>query len=118
MKIFAKTLGLAFLVACLGAALQMPAHAQMIGTAEVLAAQTDPADRDALRQFLDRHDVAEQLQAMDVPAVEARKRVDALTPAEAASLVQRIDALPAGGALSGSDVIIILLVAILVVLIL
>ncbi|MCY1555454.1 hypothetical protein D9M68_921230 [compost metagenome] len=55
---------------------------------------------------------------MDVPAALARSRVDALTPAEVASLAQRIDTLPAAGALSGTDVVIILLVAILVVLIL
>ena len=54
---------------------------------------------------------------MDVPAALARSRVDALTPTEAATLAQRIDALPAGGALSGTDFVIILLVAILVVLI-
>jgi hypothetical protein len=44
--------------------------------------------------------------------------VDALTPAETATLAQRIDALPAGGALSGTDFVVILLVALLVVLIL
>ncbi|MBS7660966.1 PA2779 family protein [Pseudomonas lalucatii] len=118
MKTPAKTLGLVLLIVGLSAALAVPAHAEMIGTAEVLAGQTGQADRDTLKQFLERSDVEERLQAMDVPAATARSRVDALTPAEAATLAQRIDSLPAGGALSGNDVIIILLVAILVVLIL
>jgi hypothetical protein len=118
MKTIAKILGLALLTACLAGALAAPSYAGMIGTTEVLAEQTSQADRDKLQQFLNRTDVQERLQAMDVPAIEARSRVDALTPAEAASLAQRLDALPAGGALSGSDVTIILLVALLVVLIL
>jgi hypothetical protein len=118
MKNIAKILGLALLTACLAGALAAPSYAGMIGTPEILAEQASQHDRDKLQQFLNRADVQERLQAMDVPAIEARSRVDALTPAEAARLAQRIDALPTGGALSGSDVIIILLVALLVVLIL
>lgn len=95
-----------------------PAHAGLIGTPEMLAEQTVQTDRDKVHEFLDRATVQERLQVMDVPAALARERVDAMTPAEVATLAQRIDAMPAAGALSGNDFIVILLVAILVALIL
>jgi hypothetical protein len=116
-----KIPALRFAVALLAALLLLPpitAQASMIGTQEVLAEQTAQADRDKVSEFLNRADVEQSLQAMDVPAALARSRVDALTPAEIATLAQRIDALPAAGALSGTDFVIILLVALLVVLIL
>ncbi|MCY1285885.1 hypothetical protein D9M68_210970 [compost metagenome] len=97
---------------------QAPAQAAMISTGEVVAGQQAQADRDKVRDFLDRASVQEQMQVLGVDAALAKSRVDALTVQEAASLAQRIDSLPAGGALSGQDVIIILLVAILVVMIL
>jgi len=118
MKIPSITLGVALLAACLFAVLSAPAYAGMISTGEILAEQTVQDDRATVHEFLNRANVQEQLQVMDVPAALARSRVDALTPEEAATLAQRIDALPAGGALSGTDFIIILLVAILVVLVL
>ncbi|CAD5109688.1 PA2779 family protein [Zestomonas carbonaria] len=97
---------------------QVPAQAAMISTGEVVASQQEQADRDKVREFLGRASVEEQMKVLGVDAALARSRVDALTAQEVASLAQRIDTLPAGGALSGTDVIIILLVAILVVLIL
>jgi hypothetical protein len=44
----------------------------------------------------------------------ARERVDALTDAEVANLAAQIDTLPAGGALSTTEWILIVLIAILV----
>ncbi|MDP2243931.1 PA2779 family protein [Pseudomonas sp.] len=113
MKTPALTLTLAAALLLLLA--QPSAYAAMIGTQEVLDAQTE---RDKVSEFFHRADVEERLQAMDIPAAVARSRVSALTPAEVATLAQRIDALPAAGALSGSDFVIILLVAILVALLL
>ncbi|NQD91383.1 PA2779 family protein [Pseudomonas sp. CrR25] len=118
MSVSTITLGVALLAVCLIAVPNAPAFAGMISTQEVLAEQSVQDDRDTVREFFHRANVEEQLQAMDVPAALARSRVEDLTPAEAATLAQRIDAQPAGGALSGNDLIIILLVAILVVLIL
>ena len=117
MKIPALKFGLALLAALL---LLPPitAQASMISTQEVIAEQTLQADRDKVSEFLNRADVEQSLQTMDVPPALARSRVDALTPAETATLAQRIDALPAGGALGGTDFVIILLVVLLVVLIL
>jgi len=114
MKTFSITLGVVLLFSCLAAVLTVPAHAGMISTQEAIATQAIQADRDKVQAFLDRATVQEKLQAMDVPGAFAKSRVDALTAQEVATLAQRIDALPAGGALSSTDVVIILLVAILV----
>ncbi|MDM8350176.1 PA2779 family protein [Pseudomonas sp. sp1636] len=118
MKIPALTLSVALLAGLLLFLLPPTVQAGMIGTQEVIAEQTLQVDRDKVREFLNRADVEQRLQAMDVPAALARSRVDALTPAEAAALAQRVDTLPAAGALSGTDFVIILLVALLVALIL
>src|SRR3990167_3523464 len=83
-----KTPALTFIVALLTALLlllpPLTAQASMIGTQEVIAEQALQADRDKFSEFLNRADVEQRLQAMDVPAALARSRVDALTPAETA----------------------------------
>lgn len=95
-----------------------PAHAGMIG-AEA-AASPDPAqlDRAKVQAFVDRADVKQRLQALGVSGLVAGDRVASLSDAEVHELAQRIDAMPAGGALSQNDLIIILLIAILVALVL
>jgi hypothetical protein len=108
----------------LGAALAC--HAPLAGAGMIgpEAAMGDAApsqsdlDRAKVQQFLDQATVKERLQAMGVGALNARERVAALAPAEVHALAQRIDALPAGGALSNTDLIIVLLIAVLVVLVL
>jgi hypothetical protein len=114
MKTLSLPLCSALLLVCLTALVALPVQAGMISTEEAVASQTIQADRDKVQTFLDRAEVQDQLQAMDVPPALAKSRVDALTPQETAALAQRIDTLPAGGALSTMDVVIILLVAILV----
>lgn len=71
-------------------------------------------DRAKVQQFLERSTVKDKLQAMGVDALNAHDRVAAMSDAEVHALAGRIDALPAGGALSQNDWILILLVAILV----
>ncbi|UVE19009.1 PA2779 family protein [Pseudomonas sp. LS44] len=96
---------------------QVPAQAAMIATGDVVAGQQAQADREKVRDFLNRATVQEQMKVMGVNAALAKSRVDSLTPKEVATLAQRVDSLPAGGALSTTDIVIILLVAILVALI-
>ncbi|HLA32740.1 MAG TPA: PA2779 family protein [Pseudomonas sp.] len=114
MKAFAMTFGMALLIACWAAVLAPTAQAGMISTEEVVATQVVQADRDKVDDFLNRASVQEKMQAMGVQAAFAKDRVNALTTEEAATLAQRIDALPAGGALDTMDIVIILLIAILV----
>jgi hypothetical protein len=101
-------------------AVPMPqAWAGMIGAEtmgpEAPAAPTQPeADRAKVRAFLERADLRERLQAMGVSGLNANARVDALTDAEVHALAGRIDSLPAGGALSDRDLLIIILIAVVI----
>ncbi|MGH8437437.1 MAG: PA2779 family protein [Pseudomonas sp.] len=117
MKTLSITFGVVLMFTCLASVLAPPVQAGMISTEEAVAAQTVQADRDKVQAFLDRATVQEKLQAMDVPAAFAKTRVNAMTAQEVATLAQRIDALPAGGALGTTDIIIILLIVILVAII-
>jgi len=76
----------------------LPFHAQagVIGTDQVVAADAQAA-RATVAGFVNRSDVASQLQALGLSAQAAGERVAALSDAEAASLAGRIEALPAGG---------------------
>ena len=56
----------------------------------------------------------QRLQALGVEGVVAKDRVAAMSEEEVHALAQRIDSMPAGGALSTTDMMLILLVAILV----
>nr|WP_298166295.1 PA2779 family protein [uncultured Pseudomonas sp.] len=78
MKITALPLAFALLALCLLMLFLLPptAAASMIGTSEVIAEQNVQADRDKVREFLDRANVQERLQVMDVPAALARSRID------------------------------------------
>lgn len=71
------------------AVLPWQAQAGLIGT--------DQAARATVGGFVERAEVAAQLQAYGISPQEARERVAALTDAEVADLAGRVDALPAGG---------------------
>jgi len=90
----------------------LPAHAGMIGTAELLAPAAE-AQREQVTAFLAREDVQRQFEALGVSPAEAATRVAGMTESELQSLSSRIDTLPAGaGALE------IVLVVLLILLIL
>jgi len=102
------------------AALALPiqaAIADIVSTDQLAAGPTVQADRQKIRDFLNRADAERNLKALGIDANSARERVDALTDAEVVSLANKIDTLPAGGNLGKNDIIIILLIAILVVII-
>src|SRR5215468_3271834 len=93
----------AVLVLAASLCVQSPARAGMIG-AEALAAPTQAEqERARVQSFLERADVKERMQAMGLSGVLAESRVEAMTDAEIHALADRIDALPAGGALSQND---------------
>lgn len=103
-----------FLTGLLAASLAvstMPARAEMIGTAQLLAASAD-AQRERVDAFLAREDVRKHFEALGVDAAQAEARVAGLTEAELADLSGRIDALPAGaGAL---EVVLLVLIILLI----
>jgi hypothetical protein len=92
-------------------------HAEMIGADAALSAQSQAEqDRAKVQDFIARANVKERLQAMGVSGLVASDRVASLTEQEAHALAQRIDSMPAGGALSNTDLILVLLIALLVAL--
>lgn len=78
----------------LAVALPMPAHAALVGTEQVL--QADSTARARVHAFLARADVRRELLANGVDLAQVQARVDALTDAEAADFAGRIDRAPAG----------------------
>lgn len=89
----------------LAMALAVPqAHAEMI--------QLEDAERERVKTML-----VKEMESLGIAADEARSRVDAMTPGEVSQLAGRLDSLPAGGAQSSSDtvlVVILILIAILI----
>ena len=93
------------------------ASAALISTDNVANQANAQADRAKVETFMQRADAERALKALGVAPDTAKQRVAALTDEEVHTLATKIDSLPAGAALSSTDIIIILLVAILVVLV-
>ena len=74
-----------------------PAQAAMVGTAQILKQNHRDLNRDSLREFLDRAEVRDQLEAWGVNSEIAKVRIDSLTDEEVAEIVGRLDRLPSGG---------------------
>ena len=108
---------------CLAAALALHAPlagAGMLPAEAAVAASPSPVDheRAKVRAFLERTSVQERLVTLGVSGLDAAGRVDAMTEQEVHALAERIDALPAGGALSDRDIILSLLVTLLLIVVL
>ena len=76
------------------------AQAGMIGTDQVASAASQ-TDRSTVLQYLDRTEVARQLQSMGVDAATVRDRVAAMTDQEVQSLAGKIHGMPAGADSTG-----------------
>ncbi|HUQ24911.1 MAG TPA: PA2779 family protein [Burkholderiales bacterium] len=83
------------------------ASAGMIGTDQVVTASTQ-ADRDAVLGFVNRGDVARQLQTLGIDPKTAQDRIAALSDQEVQSLAGKIHSVPAGA--DGGDVAIGILI--------
>jgi hypothetical protein len=99
----------------LAAAMLMPrAHAEMIPTE-----QSQPADdRARVKDMLARPEVVREMEKMGVPPEKAAERVDAMTDEEVRQLAGRLNALPAGAAMTTQDWLLIIIVLLLVIIIL
>ena len=75
---------------------------------------TEGSERERLIALIERPEVAQQLEKMGIPQGQAKDRVAAMTEAEVASLAGKLEALPAGGALSNQDLLIILVIVLLI----
>ena len=92
-----------------------PATAGMVGTDRVLDRAGDRVERSELIDALDRASVRAELHALGVDPAQARARVERMTPAEVARLEGRVASLPAGGALSTVELLLIIILIVLLV---
>jgi hypothetical protein len=109
MNAFNRLIARILIVCSLGVSLPLPASAGIVTTDQIYAS----AERDQVKNFLDRAEVRTQMKALGVDAGAVRARVDALTDEEVAALAGRIDQAPAGG----SDVLGVLLAVFIILLI-
>jgi hypothetical protein len=85
------------------------AQAGMIGTEQVV--QSTQSDRSTVLNFVNRGEVASQLQAFGINPSTANDRVAALTDEEARFLAGQIQSQPAGGVEGWVVILLILLIA-------
>jgi hypothetical protein len=71
-------------------------QAGMLDTERVVATAAGLANRDKVRDFVNRTDVQKQLEALGLTASTAQDRVNALTQEEINRIAGKIDTLPAG----------------------
>jgi hypothetical protein len=90
----------------------MPARAELIGTAALLAPSAQ-AQRDRVDAFMARDDVRRQFEALGVDPAEAAQRVASLTDDELQALSGHVDSLPAGAGAVELVLVIILILLIL-----
>ena len=107
-------------VVVMGAALCLQTSAVMAGivaTDELAAPNQTEMEKAKVRAFMDRADVRDRLQALGVEEPMATDRVAAMTDMEVHAMAQKIDAMPAGGTLTSSDLTVILLIVLLILII-
>ena len=71
-------------------------RAAMVGTDQAIAGVQDQDNRDKVVRFVQRDDVAKQLESMGLSSASAQERVNAMTQQEINQLAGNIDSLPAG----------------------
>jgi len=86
------------------------AQAGMIGTEQVVQ-QSTQADRGTVTAFINRGEVASQLQAFGIDPKTAQDRVASLSDEEVRALSGKIDSLPAGADNEWVWVLVIILIA-------
>ena len=103
------------LVLGLSAVATPSAYAGMISSQAV---QAPGNDRERVKALLARPEVAAEMQKMGLAPGDAVKRVDAMSDAEVTQLAGRLDALPAGGAITNEQLLLIIIIIILLIILL
>jgi hypothetical protein len=80
------------------------------------AALKPSSERERVKAMLERPEVASELQKMGLAPADAQARVQAMSDTEVAQLAGRLDALPAGGAITNQELLLIIIVILLVAL--
>jgi hypothetical protein len=99
MNAFNRGVARMLIVCTFALGLPLPASAGMIGTGEIHAYTA--TERDTVKNFLERKEVRERMQALGVDPAAAHARVDAMTDEEVSRIAGRIDQLPAGAGIIG-----------------
>jgi len=86
------------------------ATAGMIGTDQVVTSSPQ-VDRTTVLNFLNRSDVAGQLQTFGIDPSTAKDRVAAMSDQEVQSLAGQINAMPAAGISSGAGILLLIIIA-------
>jgi len=101
------------IAAFLGLAVQSPAHADIIGTEQLVAqAQTDATKAD-LAQLLTREDIQAKMLDLGVDKADVESRINNMTDTELNDLYAGLDSLPAGGDALGTVLTLLLIFLIL-----
>jgi len=108
MNAWAKTICRLLVVLLIWSPYQI-ATAGMIGTDQVVTSSSQ-ADRTTVLNFLNRSDVANQLQSLGIDPSNANERVAAMTDQEVQSLAGRINSLPTGASSSAGAILLIILI--------
>jgi hypothetical protein len=111
MRSFLLRLVSRILIVCM-VGLPFQVHAGLIGTDQVVSAEQALAARGTVAGFIDRSEVASQLQALGLTAQDAKDRVAALTDQEVARLAGQIESLPAGA--DGTGLVVLILIGVLI----
>jgi hypothetical protein len=104
-----------FTVIAAAVCMQAPVARSEIVDRDAMSAPTQAGVYRAKGQaFIDNTTVKDRMKAMGVSGILIEQRLAALSPAEVHALAERIDTMPAGGAFTDTQIVIILLLCILV----
>ncbi len=112
MNLMLKRVLCQFLVLAMAMLPFQSGQASMIGADQLTHSATSQLDRSTVSNFLERAEVAGQMQSLGLDAQTAKNRVASMTDAEVGTLAGKINALPAGGDLGGLLVLILLIWAV------
>ncbi|HLS97768.1 MAG: PA2779 family protein [Porticoccaceae bacterium] len=92
------------------AAVQVPAHAALIGTDSLVSQAELQQQRDALAEQLLRDDVKKELLTLGVDPADVTERVNGMTQSEIQQVQGQLDSLPAGSGLGTVAVVLLILI--------
>jgi len=90
------------------------AHAGLVSADAAQAA----GDRERVKALIARPELAREIEKLGILPQEAAARVDAMNEAEVRELAGRLDALPAGGAISNQELLLLIILILLLVIVL
>jgi hypothetical protein len=96
-RLLKKIVAHSLITALMFVGIAQSSQAALVSTEQVVTAAAAQQNRAKIAAAFQRADVQAELQKMGIGGEEAQARVAAMTDAEAASVAQRIDSLPAGG---------------------